>query len=80
MVYNEPLKKGSPVEPENTLLPWVDYLAYCKTHANPVVGHQLGFMWVVTDRGDELITTRKAMCHRCLRELWSPDPEESAES
>lgn len=66
---DDELKKSSPVEAENTLLPWVDYLTVCKAHKRPVVGHQLGFMWVPgpfpTDP-QALVPTRKGMCRWCL--------------
>lgn len=62
------------MDTENTLLPWVDYLAYCKPHGNPVVGHQLGFLFADPVLPGNLIVTRKAMCDRCLQELWSPSP------
>jgi len=78
MYPGDELTKGGPVEPENTLLPWVDYLAYCKPHHKPVVGHQLGFMVVGVMPA---IPTRKGMCEICLRELGHyGSPSESAES
>lgn len=79
------LRKTGPVEPENTLLPWVDYLAYCKPHHRPVVGHQLGFMLVPVDEwsgSPKWVTTRKGMCSWCLRDLWRKivDPPEIPDS
>lgn len=70
------LNKTGPIEVENTLLPWATMLSVCSDHSKPVVGFQAGFMEVMGAFGTGFVTTYKALCTVCLRELAKkPGPD-----